>query len=201
MSRVLLLSTILILAGPGPAFSQNDDFDHSGFYVGVGFGGAAYAKVEDDLEDSLEAIGYAFSVDSQVPPGLDARAGYQFHPRIAAEVQLQWFAKALIKIEDTHALDLETLVFTGNAKGYLLTGRIQPFLLVGGGLMHYEVTDDLGLGLKVEGNAFAARFGGGVDIYLHRNFVFPLDASYVLPTGDADGLDQVSFSFGFQYRF
>jgi hypothetical protein len=201
MSRVLLLSTILILAGSSPALSQNDDFDRSGFYVGVGLGGAAYTNVEDDLEDSLEAIGYAFSVDVEVPPGLDARAGYRFHPRIAAEVQLQWFPKAQIEIEDIDALDLETLVFTGNAKGYLLTGRVQPFLLVGGGLMHYEVTDDLGVGVKDEGSAFAARFGGGVDIYLHRNFVIPLDAGYVLPTGDADGLDLVSFSFGFQYRF
>ena len=201
MSRVLLLSTILIFAGPGPALSQNDDFDRSGFYVGVGLGGAAYTKVENDLEDSLAALGYAFSVDIEVPAGLDARAGYRFHPRIAGEVQLQWFPKAQIEIEDIDALDLETLVFTGNAKGYLLTGRFQPFLLVGGGLMHFDVKDDLGLGAREKGNAFAARFGGGMDVYLNRNFVVALDTGYVLPTGDADGLDHVSFSLGLQYRF
>ncbi len=201
MSRVLLLSTILILAGPGPALSQDGDFDRSGFYGGIALGGAVYTEVKDDLEDALASIGYALSVDVEAPPGLDVRAGYRFHPRIAGEVQLQWFPKAQIQIEDIDAFDLETLVLTGNAKGYLLTGRFQPFVLVGGGLMHFNLKDDVGLGTSEKGTAFAARFGGGVDFYLSRNIVIALDAGYVLPTGDADGLDHVSFSVGVQYRF
>ncbi len=67
--------------------------------------------------------------------------------------------------------------------------------------MHVDAKDKLSLGLRAKGEDFAARFGGGVDVYLHRNLLFALDTSYVLPTGDADGLDHVSFSLGFQYRF
>ena len=67
--------------------------------------------------------------------------------------------------------------------------------------MHVDAKDKLGLGLRAKGEDFAARFGGGVDLYLNRNFVVALDTSYVLPTGDLDGLDHVSFSLGLQYRF
>ena len=67
--------------------------------------------------------------------------------------------------------------------------------------MQVEAKDTLGVGLSIEEEDFAARFGGGVDFYLDPNFVLALDTSYVLPTGDADGLDQVTFSVGLQYRF
>ncbi len=207
MSHVLAFSTILVLLWPGVVLAQSaaanaptqdDDFDRNGFYVGVGLAGAAYTEVKDDLEKALPA---GISVDVEVPPGLDARVGYRFHRRLAGEVQLQWFPKADIEFADTKALKLETLTVTANAKGYLLTGRIQPFLLVGAGLMHFDAKDTLGLGLRAKGEGFAARFGGGVDVYLNRNFLLALDAGYVLPTGDVDGLDYVSFSLGLQYRF
>jgi opacity protein-like surface antigen len=211
MSRLLVFSTIVVLFWPGavlaqsapdPAPTQDDDFDRKGIYFGVALAGAAYTEVEDDLEkESLAELGYVIPVDVEVPPGLDARVGYRFHPRLAGEVQFQWFPKADIEFADVKAMKLETLTLTGNAKGYLLTGRVQPFLLVGVGLMHFDAKDKLGLGLRAKGEGFAARFGGGVDVYLNRNFLLALDTSYVLPTGDVDGLDHVSFSLGLQYRF
>jgi hypothetical protein len=63
------------------------------------------------------------------------------------------------------------------------------------------VKDKVGVGLRAKGEDFAARFGGGVDIYFNPNIAVVIDAGYVLPTGDLDGLDYVSFSVGFQYRF
>ena len=211
MSRGLVFSIILVLLWPGAALAQSapanaptqdDDFDRKGFYVGIALGGAVYTEVKDDLEkESLAALGYVIPVDVEAPPGLDTRVGYRFHPRLAGEVQFQWFPKAKIEFADVEALNLETLTLTGNVKGYVLTGRVQPFLLVGVGLMHFDVKDELGLGLRAKGEGFAARFGGGVDFYLNRNFLLALDTSYVLPTGDVDGLEHVSFSLGMQYRF
>ncbi len=211
MLRILVFSMILVLLWPGAvlaesapanAAAQDDAFDRNGIYLGVGLAGGVYTEVKDDLEKaSLAALGYVIPVDVEVPPGLDARVGYRFHPRLAGEVQLQWFPKADIEFADIKALKLETLTLTANAKGYLLTGRVQPFLLVGAGLMHFEVKDRLGLGLSTKAEDFAARFGGGVDFYLNRNLVFAFDTSYVLPTDDLDGLDHVSFSLGLQYRF
>ncbi len=186
---------------PEPAPAQDDDFARNGIYLGVPVAGAAYTEVEDDLEDLAAALGYTIPVDVEVPPGLDARVGYRFHPRLAGEVQLQWFPEADIEFFDVKALELETLIFTGNVKGYLLTGRIQPFLLVGAGLMHFDVKDKLGVGLRAKEEDFAARFGGGVDVYFDPNIAVVIDAGNVLPTGDLDGLDYVSFSVGFQYRF
>ena len=201
MSRLIVFSTILVFAGAGPVLAEGDDFARKGIYLGGGLAGAAYTKVEDDFEKALAALGYVIPVDVEVPPGVDVRVGYRFHPRIAGEVQFQWFPKADIKFADIKLLELETLSLTANAKGYLLTGRVQPFLLVGAGLMHFDLKDRLGFGPSTKGEDFAARFGGGVDFYLNRNLVFAVDTSYVLPTGDLDGLDHVSFSFGIQYRF
>ena len=221
MTRLLVLSTILVLFWPGaalaePAPTRDDAFDRNGFYLGVGFVQAVYTEVEDDLEKELESLaglGYIPPVVLEAPPGLDARVGYRFHPRLAAEVEIQWFAKAGIQFTEdegdpppldptlVEALTLETVTLTVNSKAYLLTGRFQPFLLVGAGFMHFDAKDALGLGLSVDGDGFAARFGGGLDFYLTPNVVIALDGSYVLPTGDADGLNYVSWSLGLQYRF
>jgi len=183
---------------PEPVLAHDGEFAQNGIYLGIALAGAVYTEVEDDLE---AAFGGTIPVDVEVPPGLDARVGYRFHPHLAGEVQIQWFPKADIEFFDVNVLELETLTFTGNVKGYLLTGRIQPFLLVGAGLMHFDTKDKLGLFLSAKGEDFAARFGGGVDIYITPNIAAVIDGGYVLPTGDVDGLDYVSFSVGFQYRF
>jgi opacity protein-like surface antigen len=188
------------VAEPEPVLAHDGEFARNGIYLGVALAGAVYTEVEDDLE-KLASVGYFIDVDVEVPPGLDARVGYRFHPHLAGEVQIQWFPKADIEFFDVNVLELETLTFTGNVKGYLLTGRIQPFLLVGAGLMHFDVKDKVGVGLRAKGEGFAARFGGGVDFYINSNVVFVLEGGYVLPTGDVDGLDYASFSFEFQYRF
>ena len=84
------------------------------------------------------------------------RGGYRCHPHVSAELQFEWLDKfeggSIVEtgmtpvsgdppVEDTlrnFDLELETLVFTSNAKGYLLTGRYQPFVLAGVGFMRME---------------------------------------------------------------
>jgi opacity protein-like surface antigen len=183
---------------PEPAPVEVDDFARSGVYLGAAVAGAAYTQLEGDLED---AFGNAVRVDVEVAAGLDTRVGYRFHPRFAGELQLQWSPDKGIGVANVSALEIESLVFTANIKNYLTTGRAQPYLLAGIGLMHFDVKDKLGLGLKAKGEGFAARFGGGMDLYFTSNVVFFLEGGYVLPTGDADGLDYASFAFGLLYRF
>lgn len=67
-----------------------------------------------------------------------------------------------IKYSGVSSVELDMLTFTGNVKGYLLTGRAQPFLLLGAGLMRFELDDRVGLGIHEKGDGFAARFGGDV---------------------------------------
>jgi opacity protein-like surface antigen len=209
---------------PEPTLARDDDFARNGIYAGISFGGTFYTEVEDDIDDALEAPlpesprwltnpGFSGHVDSEKPLGLGVRAGYRFHPRLAGEVQFQWFTNSEvdftghpvadpdIKIRKMKIVKIETLTLMGNVKGYALTGRIQPFVLAGGGLIHYDVEDKVGLGEGSKGDDFAARFGGGVDLYFNRNIVLVLESSYVLPTGGASDLDQVQVSVGLNYRF
>ena len=102
-------------------------------------------------------------------------------------------------------IKIEPWVITGNIKGYVLTGKYQPYLLAGVGVMTAKVKlkNSMGLGLfeSERFTDFAARFGGGIDIYMTENIVFTLETDYVLPTGDVEDLDYVSIGWGFQYRF
>ena len=93
------------------------------------------------------------------------------------------------------------MAITTDLKGFLLTGRLQPFALVGIGTTIGEVRDSFGAGLEIEEADFVARFGGGLDFYLTESLALTLDASYVLPTGDLADFDYVSLGWGLQYRF
>ena len=153
--------------------------------------------------------GLSVSVKAEETIGADVRAGYRIHRHFGAEVQFQWFSGADIKFQGFKALKLETWTITGNLKGYLLTermdallgGRIQPFLLAGVGLMHFDVKDKVDLGFSADGEDVAARFGGGVDIYATQSIGIYLDVTYLLTTGDVEGLDHVGLSLGALFRF
>ncbi len=186
--------------------SRHDDYARNGAYLIGNMAGAWYTELKQDTKDALEALGYSLGLDLESPLGLGVRGGYRFHPHLAAEAQLGWFAKATIEAanEDDPASDLvkiKTLTVTGNLKAYLLTGRIQPYLLAGAGLMRSDVDDKLAFDIYDSESAFAARFGGGLDLYLNRNLAILMEGNYVLPTGALDGLDHVLWAVGLQYRF
>lgn len=174
------------------------DTARTGAYVGLAGGVSFLTRAEDELED---ATGIPFDVD---PSGtLHARVGYRLHPHFAAEVHFEWLSEFDIEVPGLgrRVATLDGWALGADAKGYVLTGRVQPFLLVGLGALHAELEDDLGLGVSVEETGFAARFGGGLDVYATDHVVLGLDLSYLLPTGDVEELDTVSLGFGVQYRF
>jgi len=152
--------------------------------------------------------------------GVMGRLGYRCHPRVSTEIQFEWledfkggFYETDMPMNDTPRkfdLDLESLVFTVNAKGHLMTGRYQPFLLLGLGFMRMESkARDISGGL-IPGYAaqesdreveFALRYGGGLDVYLTEHWVATAEASYLMPTGKLDNMDYYQFALGIQYRF
>ena len=174
---------------------------------------------------------YTFSLDDIADGdtfGVSGRGGYRCHPYVSTELQFESLGnfKAAIAENDNitnEGIDpadfdtprkfdhrLESLVFTTNVKGYFLTGRYQPFVLVGVGFMRMEskVRDAVG-GLK-PGLAphvserivdLAMRYGGGLDFYLTSNVVVSAEVSYLMPTGKLDNLDYYSIGLGLQYRF
>jgi len=200
---------------------DEDDFARRGWMVGVA-GSSAIELFEEDLQADfrrfLEPVGgfgmagsvASLPVDNSL--GFNGRVGYRCHPRFSAEVEVEWLhgfdadftQPGFVQLA---RVEVEPLVVTANAKGYLLTGRYQPFLLVGMGAMSGEikVRDPVGLaftGLDSQSeNVFAMRFGGGIDLYATKNIVVSLEADYVYPFGNLDELNYVTISWGFQYRF
>jgi len=210
---------------PEPEPAKDDGYARDGIYLSANVSGAWYTEVKDDTRGIIESAPPVIQtildkcisptnpdpcdsgvLDSNNPVGLGVRVGYRFHPHLAAEIELQWYSDMkidfLVNDDTTKLLKLESLTLTGNVKGYLLTGRIQPFVVAGAGLMHFNAEDRLNLGIvKSKGDAFAGRFGVGIDFYINKNIVVVTEGGYVLPTGDADGLDYVFWSVGLQYRF
>jgi opacity protein-like surface antigen len=177
--------------------ADEDAYARQGWLAGVG-GSYAIEVFEDDVV-----------ADFQNSFGVNGRAGYRCHPRFSAEVEVEWLDGFETVISDSKfgkifAFDAEPLVVTVNTKGYLLTGRYQPFVLLGMGAMMADLgVRDLVAGLpgSVSETGFAMRFGGGIDFYATKHVVVSVEADYVLPFDDLEGLDYISIGLGLQYRF
>lgn len=212
-----LISGVVALwwtGGPGAAYAQEEaDFGRTGFYIGVGGAVTALMDAEERLEDDLPVGGLA-DVDVSPSFGVNGRGGYRFHPHFAAELEVDWHSPFdvdySIGTEDIVKAELEPLVFTANTKGYLFKDRFQPYAVIGIGVMtaEFEVTeidieDPVGFAVKdsERSTGFAARFGGGADLYITEHVVINAEIRYVLPTGAAESFDILSFGWGLQYRF
>jgi opacity protein-like surface antigen len=191
---------------------DKEDFARRGWFVGVA-GSYAIETFEDEAESDFQTVlgpDVNLSVDDSF--GFNGRVGYRCHRRFSAEVEVEWldgFKSDLTQpgFEQLAKVDYEPIVVTTNVKGYFLTGRYQPFLLVGAGAMtaDMKLREPIGLaftGLHSESdNAFVMRFGGGIDLYATENVVLSVDADYVLPFGNLDALDYITIGWGIQYRF
>jgi len=189
---VMMLSTGLAAAEPSggeAAREQSLDYARRGAYLGVGVVGAFEQFDLGAAADQSDFIGYGF------------RAGYRLHPNVAAEMSFERYTEADLDVLGTSVLDIDGWSITANAKGYPLTGRFQPYGLLGLGALYLNAEDQLGLGFSDDQAAFALRFGGGVDAYVTKNIVLNVEASYLLPTGDLDDFPLVPVSGSIQYRF
>jgi opacity protein-like surface antigen len=188
------------IAQPEPK-AATPDYARSGPYVGMGLAIASFTEAEEaDEKELLFLLGYAVDVSYDTGVGLDLVAGYRFHPHIAAQVHLQYLPDTAVTVDGIEFLNLNVLTFTADLKGYLLTGRIQPYGLVGVGFMYLDL-EETDFFFAVDFTDFAARLGGGVDYYFTENLVFNAEIGGVLPTGTLEDLDQFTFSAGLQYRF
>lgn len=178
----------------GGSAAADTEYTRPGGYIGLG---GSYALDRSAISDLTEN-----SI------GLTTRLGYRFTPNFAAEGQFEWVDGFDVGVAGVDVGRLETWSLTANLKGLLMTGRIQPFGLIGLGVLRTRFVD-AGAGLpppfdtlsNVTSSGFAMRFGGGIEFYATRNIVVSFDASYVLPTGSVQDLDYGSFGFGAQWRF
>lgn len=179
------------------AAAAQDDFARNGFYLGVAGSVGIYTELQNELENQF--FGDA-DADVDPAPGVFAQAGYRFHPNFAGDVSFEWISTANISgdfVSSDAQVD-RTLVGMANLKGYMLTGRVQPFGAVGLGYMNTRVE---GLGQSEDEGRFAARLGGGVDLYLTEHILGTVGASYVIPDDDLHDFAYVSVILGLGYRF
>jgi opacity protein-like surface antigen len=162
-------------------------YDRDGWYLGLGGGYAMELFDTGSWGDS----GFA-----------QIRAGYHFLRFAALEPQIEYTPK--FKGKSSFAgVDTATWAVWLNAKGYPTapwTSRFQPYALVGAAWMWARATGSAING-SVEEGGFAARFGGGIDLYVTDHIVVTAESAWVLPTGDLDGLNQVQIGGALQYRF
>ena len=170
--------------------TKQDEFARRGWLIGVA-GSYAIETFESDLQD---AVGFSVDLSVDNSLGFNGRVGYRCHRWLSAEVEVEWLNGFDVSAPGFATIDVEPVVATANLKGYFLTGRYQPFLLVGGGGMTAKAATE-------RGKSYAMRVGGGIDLYATKNVVVTVGADYVLPFDDLKDLDYISIGWGFEYRF
>ena len=176
----------------------------------VSNGGTALAEGGDQRKQVYLGVGAGFGfenfddtggLDIDDAYGVDVWGGVRFVPFMAAEMQLEYldgFDTSVFGID----VDGQAVAFTGNAKLFPLaevSDRIEPFLYAGMGVGWFEL--DAGPLGDTDDADFIARFGGGIDFYFTESIALQVSSSYVVTTGDLDGLDWVSVVAGLQFRF
>jgi len=222
----------LLLMLPGIALAEKesdpDPFDRPGFYIG---GGATYqlnafaSRIEDVIEDELKDVNPASNPDFDLDESFGANAllGYRIWSWFALELQYEWVDEYDIKGSVDFLIPLSGKLYsieghtlTANTKWIIPFWRIQPYLLLGGGVAMSDVSKGsladafTSLGADIDDGTHikpAARAGLGLDLYITEHIVINAQASAVLTTlknpdiGDIDDLNYMSFAAGLQYRF
>lgn len=222
----------------GGADSATEGFDRRGFFVGVGGNFAGENFSDRPVNDIADIFSNQPSLDVPIIPGpqttanaddawsVTGRGGYRCHPRFSVGASLEVFGGFDTQWTGplgTGSNDIDIFDVTTDIKGYLLTGRYQPYVLVGGGTMHIstKVTNPTGITSTVPNGApppanlavygpviqsrdytdFVFRFGGGFDVYATDHVVVNIGASYLLPLGQVSGVDLYTVGGGIEYRF
>jgi opacity protein-like surface antigen len=215
--------------------SSNEGFDRTGFFIGAGATFAGENFSDRPVNDIADIFSNQPGNDVPPVPGPETKAsaddswsinghgGYRCHPRYSIAFSLEYFGgfdTQWTGVLGTGSDDIDIFAATVDIKGYLLTGRYQPYLLLGGGTMNIQtkVTNPTGIGKgPVPGGGrgpiitpivqsrdytdFVFRFGGGIDLYATEHVVVNIGANYLLPLGEVSGVDLFSVGGGIEYRF
>lgn len=180
---------------------EESDYAEVGPYIGLG---GVYA---------IELFDGGMNVDNS--NGFHVRAGYRVHPHIAVEARYEHYLGFETDPGDGPGSDptdfgpghFEGWSLTANVKGFILTGRWQPYLLFGMGYLDINypgvnrVPNGFNGGDARPGDDFAMRFGVGFDAHLSDLISIGPEIAYVLPVGDAEDLDFLTVGLGLQFNF
>jgi len=202
-----LLAGLAALPTPSGAqlpLDKDAPLDRPRFYLGLG----AILGLEDLNVGNQPAGpgGSSVSVDvDDINWGGEVRAGYRFHPHLAAELQGQYNGLYDVKANTIGRPllgSVEVITSTANLKLYPLTGVVQPYVLGGVGIMWADTEDRVsGTKLPLGDVEFAGRGGLGVDVYISPMLAVYAEGSYVAATGGLSGYNVAAMVFGTQLHF
>ncbi|HKJ23242.1 MAG TPA: outer membrane beta-barrel protein [Myxococcota bacterium] len=170
-------------------------YDRSGPFAGAA-GVYAFGDFDRKFDDSA---------------GAELHLGYRVAPHLALEFVYQWLEgfdslggtpEPFDAVAPGEEVEIDTHQISLGAKVYGMTGRIQPYALVGVSLLvvNSEIVDpDFEKPYDVDVGP-AGRFGGGVEYYATPHFVVGVEGSYLVPGGHVDGERFGTLGVLFQYR-
>jgi hypothetical protein len=185
-----LLALVLVLALHGaPALAEEgeppppQDFGRNGLYLGAQ---AVYGLENWDIfkAHATDAYGFSFLV------------GYRMSEWVGAEIDVEYLNSFTRHLSE----NIGAVNTTIKAKVYPLSGRYQPFISLGIGILATTGDQLRDFGFSNEAD-WATKTGLGMEIYATRNWVVNAEATYVWTLGDVKGMDYASFGLGFLYRF
>ena len=224
------------------------DYARTGWYLQAGFTYGSARKLDDELRQNADkAVAPAtcmegvppipgppripavqptcdplvFSVDSLSDGlGFNARIGRRFLPHLSVEVQTEYMNGFDVKLVGAPDVSVDALSFSVNLRVPLLTGRVQPYGLLGGGALWvfkdrdfpyrailYDAESESGpieFEEIVDADRVGAqvRMGAGLDIYVTEHVVWTGEIAWVTTLGPGvNDLKYLALGTGFAYRF
>lgn len=138
--------------------------------------------------------------------GYDLRAGYNFGNMIAAEIEWQAFGNfdrnAVAPVTGNDEPSLEARMLSLNGRFAPLSGRIQPYGLIGAGWFNVQADR---VSAYSHQSSFGMRFGLGVMAYVTDRIGVAVEAAYLLPLtgnlGGGDSFDIIPITASVFFRF
>jgi opacity protein-like surface antigen len=183
--------------------------------LGAALVAAAGARAEDYVRDGWYAGGRGvvalsdFDVQGSAGHGLGFNlfAGYRMYRSFASDFEFEYIDSIPVDAAGTNPF-VRTFDLAWNFRAYPLARlfdrgsafqRAQPYLSAGPSWQWAEVRHVSGD--DPDDGSFAARLGGGLELYLTENVVLTADGIYTLSTADVRDFRYWSIGWGFQYRF
>ena len=179
MQRLRLALSILCLFEAAPVLAQHLDYARPGMYAQLN--GVASFESFDGAPSGLFDPGV----------GASGRVGFRMSPQFAVEGIVEYSGDFVA----SSGIDLSATLLSANARYYVLTDRVQPYVTTGVGWGFANTN------LGSDESGFVGRFGGGLDFYLSESWGLTAEFAYNVASGDIDGFDYTTLGWGAFLRF
>lgn len=198
---LLLMLIVLVASGLLPHHAQaRGEYATRGLHIAFS---ALFATPswEDALRQEVsEAIQAPALISLGSTGGFDLRGGYRFTERVDFEMGFEYLAPYALNVTGFGNGEASSWMYYVDARLFLLTDRVQPYILLGMGAYHIDYVAG-STGVSRDATDFAPRFGGGLDYYFDYRWGLTGEINYVIGTRRINGHDRLAIGFGAFYRF